>query len=158
MWLILTPFFEQLTDEEISYRNYMQVNETAHIANNFMDTSDEVFGEFVVRWGQRPPRSSSWNPCVSHLWFTLKEKMYVDNPHSSEENIEHGISAVPTQQLPHILMEWGMLRKRVLSFRIIFYKILTYLRSWALLEKPPIVQSLKNFPAFYEPNGSLPFS
>jgi hypothetical protein len=27
--------------------------------------------------------------------------------------------------------------------------ILTYSRSWALLEKPPIVQPLKNFPAFY---------
>jgi hypothetical protein len=26
---------------------------------------------------------------------------------------------------------------------------LTYLRSWALLEKPPIVQPLKNFPTFY---------
>jgi hypothetical protein len=26
--------------------------------------------------------------------------------------------------------------------------ILTYLRSWALLEKMPIVQLLKNFPAF----------
>jgi hypothetical protein len=28
-------------------------------------------------------------------------------------------------------------------------RILTYLRSWALLEEPPIVQPLKNFPAFY---------
>jgi hypothetical protein len=28
--------------------------------------------------------------------------------------------------------------------------ILTYLRSWALLEEPLIVQPLKNFPAFYE--------
>jgi hypothetical protein len=27
--------------------------------------------------------------------------------------------------------------------------LLTYLRSWALLEKLPIVQPLKNFPAFY---------
>jgi hypothetical protein len=27
--------------------------------------------------------------------------------------------------------------------------LLTYLRSWALLEKLPIVQLLKNFPAFY---------
>jgi hypothetical protein len=26
---------------------------------------------------------------------------------------------------------------------------LPYLRSWALLEKPPIVQPLKNFPTFY---------
>jgi hypothetical protein len=30
-----------------------------------------------------------------------------------------------------------------------FSLILTYLRSWALLEGPPIVQPLKNFPAFY---------
>jgi hypothetical protein len=28
--------------------------------------------------------------------------------------------------------------------------LLTHSRSWALLEKPPIVQLLKNFPAFYE--------
>jgi hypothetical protein len=27
--------------------------------------------------------------------------------------------------------------------------LLTYLRSWALLEEPQIVHSLKNFPAFY---------
>jgi hypothetical protein len=27
--------------------------------------------------------------------------------------------------------------------------LLTYLQSWALLEKPPIVQLLKNFPVFY---------
>jgi hypothetical protein len=30
-----------------------------------------------------------------------------------------------------------------------FVQIVTYLRSWALLEKPQIVQPLKNFPAFY---------
>jgi hypothetical protein len=34
----------------------------------------------------------------------------------------------------------------------------TYLRSWALLEKPPIVQPLKNFPEFIEPQGSSPCS
>jgi hypothetical protein len=32
----------------------------------------------------------------------------------------------------------------------ILYNLLTYLRSWALLEKPPILRSLKKFPAFYE--------
>jgi hypothetical protein len=35
---------------------------------------------------------------------------------------------------------------------------LTHLRSWALLEKPPIVQLLKNFQHFMEPDGSLPSS
>jgi hypothetical protein len=29
------------------------------------------------------------------------------------------------------------------------HKLLTYLRSWALLEEPPIVWPLKNFPEFY---------
>jgi hypothetical protein len=33
--------------------------------------------------------------------------------------------------------------------------LLTYLRSWALLEKPPIVQPLKNFPAFYGTRGFI---
>jgi hypothetical protein len=33
----------------------------------------------------------------------------------------------------------------------------TYLRNWALLEKLPIVQPLKNFPAFYSIHKSPPF-
>jgi hypothetical protein len=33
--------------------------------------------------------------------------------------------------------------------RSIIYSLLTYSWSWALLEKLPIVQPLKNFPAFY---------
>jgi hypothetical protein len=49
--------------------------------------------------------------------------------------------------------ETGGRRKFIMTSFIIctFHKItlLTYLRSWALLEKPPIVQPLKNFPAFY---------
>jgi hypothetical protein len=34
-------------------------------------------------------------------------------------------------------------------FIISFTYLLTYLRSWAHLEEPPIVQPLKNLPAFY---------
>jgi hypothetical protein len=36
--------------------------------------------------------------------------------------------------------------------------LLTYLRSWALLEEPLIVQPLKNFSAFYEPEVWIPCS
>jgi hypothetical protein len=36
--------------------------------------------------------------------------------------------------------------------------LLTYLRSWALLEKLPIVHLLKKFPAFYGTQGSSPCS
>jgi hypothetical protein len=40
----------------------------------------------------------------------------------------------------------------ILQFCIVepgYWQSLTHSRSWALLEEPPIVQSLKNFPAFY---------
>jgi hypothetical protein len=37
---------------------------------------------------------------------------------------------------------------KILRFRVQL-KVLTYSRSWALLEEAPIVQPLKNFTAFY---------
>jgi thiamine phosphate synthase YjbQ (UPF0047 family) len=43
--LVLSPFFDQLTDEEKSYRHFMQDNATAHTANNTMVALDEVFSE-----------------------------------------------------------------------------------------------------------------
>jgi hypothetical protein len=46
--LILSPFFDQLTDEEKSYGHFMQDNATAHTANNYMVALDEVFGERVI--------------------------------------------------------------------------------------------------------------
>jgi hypothetical protein len=45
--------------------------------------------------------------------------------------------------------------KDTYCLRIEFHS-LTHSRSWALLEEPLIVQLLKNFPAFLEPEGSLP--
>jgi hypothetical protein len=41
---------------------------------------------------------------------------------------------------------------------MLHYYLLTYLRSWALLEEPPIVQPLKNFPAFYGTHRFIPCS
>jgi hypothetical protein len=38
------------------------------------------------------------------------------------------------------------------------YSILTYLRNWALLEKLPVVQLLKNFPTFLGTRSSSPCS
>jgi hypothetical protein len=43
--LILSPFFNQLTDEEKSYGHFMQDNATAHTANNSVVALDEVFGK-----------------------------------------------------------------------------------------------------------------
>jgi hypothetical protein len=103
--LILSPFFDQLTDEEKSYGHFMQDNATAHTANNSMVALDEVFGERVISRGLWPPRSPDLNPCDFYLWGTLKEKVYVNNPHSLEElqeNIRHEISTIPVQQIGRV--------------------------------------------------------
>jgi hypothetical protein len=64
-------------------------------------------------------------------------------------------------QPPHVFIAWCLIIRRnsftILPFtygqneiyRYTNHYLLTYLRNWALLEKPPIVQPLKNFPAFY---------
>jgi hypothetical protein len=40
--------FDQLTDEEKSYGQFVQDNATAHAANNSVVALDEVFGERVI--------------------------------------------------------------------------------------------------------------
>lgn len=43
--LILSPFFNQLTDKEKLYGNFMLDYATAHISNKSVVASDEVFGK-----------------------------------------------------------------------------------------------------------------
>jgi hypothetical protein len=50
--LILSPFFNQLTDEKL-YGHFMQDNVTADIAKNSIKASDDVFGEQVISQGRR---------------------------------------------------------------------------------------------------------
>jgi hypothetical protein len=50
MRLILSPFCDKLTDKK-PHGHFMQVKSTTHSANNYMNASDEVFGEGVVRIG-----------------------------------------------------------------------------------------------------------
>jgi prepilin signal peptidase PulO-like enzyme (type II secretory pathway) len=55
-----------------------------------------------------------------------------------------------------ITMYW--LRSVITTKNIWSTYLLTYSRSWALLEGPPIVQPLEDFPAFYGTEGSIPRS
>jgi hypothetical protein len=65
----------------------------------------QVFGERVmsqVLWPGHPP---DFNPVGFYLWCTLKDKMYVNNPHSLrelKEIIRQEISAIPRQLLHHV--------------------------------------------------------
>jgi hypothetical protein len=64
------------------YGHVMQNNATAHTANKFINVLAEVFGEQIISQGLWPARSPNLNPCHFHLWGMLKDKVYVNNPHS----------------------------------------------------------------------------
>lgn len=80
----------------------MQESAKAHTANNSLVALDQIFSERIISRRIWPPRSPDLNPCDFCLWDTVKEKMYMNNPHSLEklqENIRHEISTILVQQL-----------------------------------------------------------
>lgn len=103
--LILTPFFEQLVEEEKLHRHFMQDNATAHTANNSMDAIDEIFGERVISRRLWPARSPDLNPCDFYLWGMLKDRVYVNNPRTLDalkENIRGEINAITREELQRV--------------------------------------------------------
>jgi hypothetical protein len=47
-----------------------------------MNEINQVFGDRVVSRGLWPPQSPDLNPCDFYLWGKLKDKVYVNNPHT----------------------------------------------------------------------------
>jgi hypothetical protein len=70
-----------------------------------MNEINQVFGDRVVSRGLRPPRSSDLNPCDFYLWGKLKDKVYVNNPHTLDElkdNIRVEISDITREELRRV--------------------------------------------------------
>jgi hypothetical protein len=65
----------------------MQDNATAHTTNHSVNEINQVFGvsDCVVSRGLWPPQSPDLNPCDFYLWGKLKDKVYVNNPHTLDE-------------------------------------------------------------------------
>jgi hypothetical protein len=76
--------FDLLTENEMC-GHFMQENATAHTANNFVSVLAKVLVEQVINQGLWPACSFRLNPCIFHLWGTLKDEVYVNNPHSLQE-------------------------------------------------------------------------
>jgi hypothetical protein len=92
-------------EEEKTYRYFMQDNATAHTANHSMNEINQVFGDRVVSRGLWPPQSPDLNPCDFYLWGKLKDKVYVNNPHTLDElkdNIRVEISHITREELRHV--------------------------------------------------------
>jgi hypothetical protein len=73
MRLVLSPFFDQVTDDEKLYWNFMQNNAMACTANNSMDSLGEFFSERVISQRFWPPKSHSLRPQEYYLRATLKK-------------------------------------------------------------------------------------
>jgi hypothetical protein len=82
---ILSPFFNQLTDEETQYGYFQQDNATAHTANAAMVAIWEVFEDRIISRGLWPPRPPDLSTCDFYLWETKKGKVYKNNPRSTED-------------------------------------------------------------------------
>jgi hypothetical protein len=68
------------------YGHFQQKSTTTHTVRHFKQALHEVFDDKFVSRGLWPPRSPDINPCdFFFLWGYLKDKVYADNPHSSEE-------------------------------------------------------------------------
>jgi hypothetical protein len=95
-----------------------------------------------------PPRSSLLNNCDFYLWGKLKSVVYANNSHDLDalkENIREAIYDIQQCELQQVSRN---LFKGIHTFRI-SSTMVSHSRSWALLEKPLIVQLLKDFPEFY---------
>jgi hypothetical protein len=95
-------FFDHLTEDEKSYRNFVQDNATAHTSNNsmnvcFWSASDE---SRIVAC-----RSTDLNPCNFYIWGTLRDTVYVNNSHSLrklKEDSRQENSVIPRQELRRV--------------------------------------------------------
>jgi hypothetical protein len=81
---------------------FQQEGAKAHATNPTMQMLSEFFGGRVISRNLWPPRSPDLSPPDFCLWRVLKENVYKNNPHTSEEfkqNTELCISNVTAETL-----------------------------------------------------------
>jgi hypothetical protein len=54
-------------------------------ANFSVTTLEEVFGKHLITCGLWRHKSPDLNLCDFYMWATLKDRIYVKNPHSLQE-------------------------------------------------------------------------
>jgi hypothetical protein len=75
---ILTPFLNQLHDDELVYGNFQQDGATPHTTRATIDFLAEFYNRIISRntpnnW---PPRSCDLTPCDFFLWPYIKNSIY----------------------------------------------------------------------------------
>jgi hypothetical protein len=80
----------------------MQDGATAHTADYSINVLNEVFEDRLISRRLWPARSPDQNPCDFYLWGNLKDKVYLNNPHTLVElkqSIQETITSIETSEL-----------------------------------------------------------
>jgi hypothetical protein len=81
---IVHPFIVQLKDDETDKAYFQQDGATAHTAHMSMALLD-VFVDRTISKTISPPRSPDLSPPDFFIWGTMKNSVYSNNPHTTDE-------------------------------------------------------------------------
>ena len=82
---ILCPFIAQLQEDEINKAYFQQDGATAHTAHMSMALLDNVFEDRIISKTIWPPRSPDLSPSHFFLWGAMKNSVYSNNPHTTDD-------------------------------------------------------------------------
>ena len=82
---IVHPFIVQLKEDEIDKACFQQDGATTHTAHMSMALLDDVFADRTFSKTIWPPRSPDLSPPHFFLWVTMKNSMYSNIPHTTDD-------------------------------------------------------------------------
>jgi hypothetical protein len=74
-----------MKEDEIDKAYFQQDGATAHTAHMFMELLDDVFADRIISKTIWPPRSPDLSPPDSFLWVAMKNSVYSNNPHTTDD-------------------------------------------------------------------------
>lgn len=90
----LSPFIEQLHDDELLHGYFQQDGATAHTARTTMVYLSHYFQERIISTGRWSPRSPDLTPLDSFMFGYLKNVVYANRLHTVEELQDSIVNAV----------------------------------------------------------------
>jgi hypothetical protein len=79
------PFIAQLKEDETDKAHFQQDGATAHTAHLSVALLDDVFADRIISKTIWPPRSPDLSPPNFFLWVAMKNSMYSNSPHTTDE-------------------------------------------------------------------------
>jgi hypothetical protein len=82
---VIYPFIAQLKEDKIDKAYFPQDGATAHKAHLSMALLDDVFADRIISTTIWPPRYPDLSPPEFFLWGEMKDSVYSNNPHTTDD-------------------------------------------------------------------------